>query len=297
MNTERINAERSEELRQQLRYARYIAPFTTPSARQLIRSLTLLPNMKVLDHGAGTGLVTQLALTTQPDLLITALDPSIGLMGAIPNDDRIIKFHGTTAEYCTKHQADAPPSTAGPISPTNQVAPHLHRQADATLNTPNRFDAILSNYALQFCGDSADELSRLRCLAKPGAPLRVAVLGTADVVEPFNRFWSAVAAKIPGGWPAEHYVHFQLGDPAVLAESATRAGWRDVVVKAEWAERTISAQSAWRWLSSTLPTGVDDSYRPLTKTERSAVREELIANWPRSGTVRTQYLRLEATAP
>jgi trans-aconitate methyltransferase len=297
VNTERIDTERSEELRQQLHYARHIAPFTTPSARQLVRSLTLLPGMRVLDHGAGTGLVTQLALTSQPDLSITALDPSVGLMGAIPSDDRINKFYGTTAEYCTKQQRDTPASRASVISPTNQVAPHLHRQGDATSNTPNQFDAILSNYVLQFCGDSTDELARLRRLARPGAPLRVAVLGAADAVEPFNRFWSAVATKIPEAWPPERYVHFQLGIPAVLAENATRASWCDVVVKAEWAERTISAQSAWRWLSSTLPTGINDSYRPLTKTERSAVREEVLANWPLSGTVRTQYLRLEATAP
>lgn len=265
-----MNAKRSEELRQQLRYTRYIAPFTAPSARELIRSLRLLPAMDVLDHGAGTGLVTQLALNAQPGLRVTALDPSIALLGAIGSDDRIIRFQGTTAEYCAERATHASP--------------------------PEQFDAILSNYVLQFCGDSTNELVRLRSLAKPSAVLRVAVLGAAKLVEPFNLYWSAVAECIPDGWPPERYVHFQLGDPLVLGESATLAGWSNVAVKAEWAQRTISAQSAWRWLSSTLPNGIDGGYRPLTNAERASVRQRLITNWPTSGTVRTQYLRLEATA-
>ena len=263
--------ERSEALRQQLRYNRFIAPFTTPSAKELVYSLRLLPGMNVLDHGAGTGLVSQLALHKQTNLTITALDPSAALMDAIPADDRVTQFQGTTADYCTT-------------------------QAGAGVSS-SKFDAILSNYVLQFCGDAADELARLRSVAEPGAALRVAVLGAAKVVEPFNRFWSAVAACVSGGWPPERYVHFQLGNPTVLAEAATKAGWYDVVVKAEWAQRSISAQGAWRWLSSTLPTGVDDAYRPLTKPERASVRETLIAKWPASGVVRTQYLRQEATAP
>jgi trans-aconitate methyltransferase len=218
-----MSEERSEELRQQLRYTRCTAPFTSPSARQLVRSLTLLPGMRVLDHGAGTGLVSELALKAQPDLSITALDPSVALMGAIPDDVRITKFHGTTAEFGTKQQPGASP-TVVPVLSRSHKKPGAKDGANLAANTDRPFDAILSNYVLQFCGDAADELSRLRPLAKPGAVLRVAVLGAADVVEPFNRFWTAVAERVPGGWPPDRYVHFQLGDPSVLAHCATQAG-------------------------------------------------------------------------
>jgi ubiquinone/menaquinone biosynthesis C-methylase UbiE len=233
----------------------------------MIRSLTFSGNERVLDHGSGTGLMIRLLHQRHPRIQFVALDPSADLL------------RGLTAP--SAHLETICSTTTELLGSTNGYG--------------RPFDAVLSNYVLQFCGEPTAELSRLVTMCRRGAQLRVSVLGAAPDVEPFYYFWSAARARIVGADEPGAYVHHCLGDRAQLEAAAKDAGWTDVKTVSEVSTRRIAASGAWEWLSRVLPISVDGAYRSITAAERAAVRETFFATWP--GSAVSRYNRLEATCP
>ena len=229
-------------------YERHIAPFARPFAESTSRRAAhaLGRGAFILDHGAGTGLVTSLLLRRQPDLQVVALDPNAELLSALTGEARCASLVGTAADLVD----DRPP-----------------------------FDTVVSNLVLPFCHDAAGDLARIRRLTSDGGTLVATTLGAVTDVTPFDRFWSATQAVIPQAWEPARYPHHRFGEAEVFADEITAGGWKVRSVHPVRAVRRISATNAWTWLSSVLPVGVGDTYRAMLDDERGAVRAEFMGCW------------------
>ena len=201
---------------------------------------------RVLDHGAGTGLVGRLLKRSNPNVDLVALDPNTELLAAIDSGDYVEQIQGT---------AGSMPSTAGP------------------------FDLVVSNLVLPFCPDACADLVSLRGQTMTSGALVTTTLGTAFDVTPFHRYWSSVADVIADAWEPDRYPHHRFGNADVLANTISAAGWNVVAVRPVKAARRISAERAWTWLSSVLPVGVGEGYRPLEDEEVAAVRSHFLGRW------------------
>jgi SAM-dependent methyltransferase len=229
-------------------YERHIAPFARPFAESTVRwaaTATPLANV-ILDHGAGSGLVTRLLLRGQPALRVVALDPNASLLSALMDE----------------HRCQCVVGTAGDLAPDGPS-----------------FDLVVSNLVLPFCPDAAGDLARIRARTSPTGKLVVTTLGRVEHVTPFHRFWSAAGAVIPDAWEPTRYPHHRFGASDVFIAEVESGGWTVQSVHPVRAVRRISGARAWTWLSSVLPVGVGDAYRPLSDLERHAVRSAFLRDW------------------
>ena len=238
------------------RYDHSVGPFARPFAAAIARAVTRGGAVtkggaaqSVLDHGAGTGLVTKLLRRWDPSLAITALDPSEEFLTGLRGESNVEILVGT-----------------------------------ASAARPRSYGAIVSNLALMFCADPLEDLRALRRAATHGASLHLTVLGPVEEVQPFWRYWSAVAAVVPGAWSPDRYRHHCLGDARLLAPMVVAAGWDDVSITKIRSSRRIGAAAAWRWLVGALPVGRcvngDESYGPLETCYHDAVRAAFLQAWP-----------------
>lgn len=227
-------------------YERHIAPFARPFAESTVRHASLRPGASVLDHGAGTGLVSSLMLRRQPNLRVVVLDPNADLLSALTTESRCRPVVGTAADLCHN---DGP------------------------------FDLVVSNLVLPFCPDAGADLAGLRRHTKSGGRLVATTLGAVFDVTPFHRFWSAAASVISDAWSPDRYPHHRFGDLATFTDVISEAGWQVSSTHCVRAVRRISGTNAWTWLSSVLPVGVGDGYRVLLDDERGAVRNEFLRLW------------------
>ncbi len=233
-------------------YERHIVPFARPFAQSTVRlALESLAGAErdpvVLDHGAGTGLVSNLVLDACPSAWIVALDPNAELLDVLRPRAHCECLVGTAAD----------------------------------LAAGERFDLVVSNLVLPFCPDAAGDLGALREAARPGAALVITTLGTAESVTPFHRFWSSVQAVVPGAWSPKRYPHHRFGTRSDFVGAVEAGGWAIEVVRPVRAVRRISATGAWAWLSAVLPVGTGDSYRSLSDGERADVERDFLGQWSR----------------
>ena len=229
-------------------YERHIAPFARPFGESTVRCALrggLSPGV-VLDHGAGTGLVTSLLLRRQPNLRVVALDPNADLLSALTSEQRCIRIVGTATEL----SVDCP-----------------------------QLDLIVSNLVLPFCADAAGDLAAMRDRTSSTGRLVVTSLGAVEDVTPFHRFWSAAQAVIPDAWEPGRYPHHRFGRVESLVAVVEQSGWTVRTQHGVRGVRRISGTNAWTWLSSVLPVGVGEKYRALRSDEHEAVRGEFLRLW------------------
>jgi SAM-dependent methyltransferase len=229
-------------------YERHIAPFARPFAESTVRHATrcVASSNDVLDHGAGTGLVTSLLLRRRPHLHVTALDPNADLLSALTNEPRCRRIVGTAADL---------PSDGAP------------------------FGLVMSNLVLPFCSDAAADLAHLRERTSSSGTLVITTLGSVPEVTPFHRFWSAAHDVLSDAWDPTRYPHHRFGDPDVFADVVRAGGWSVRSVHRVRAVRRISGDRAWTWLSSVLPVGRGDAYGSLSDDERHAIRNVFLGRW------------------
>lgn len=240
------------------RYERDVVPFALPFARSIIDAAQWRGVRRVLDHGAGTGLMTRLVHQAAPLATVTMLDPSEAFLSVAPAESWTCRCVGA---------------------------------ADDLASDTGRFDITVSNLVLMFC----DTQSTLRRLAQVSDRLLMTVLGTAVSVQPFWHFWTAVQRVVPEAWSPERYPHHRLAEPSVLRQLADDAGFDDITVTAvRSGQRTIAATDAWRWLSQSMPIGRGDGYTSLPEEVMLEIESTFRDAWP--GVAEWSGWRLDASS-
>ncbi len=229
-------------------YERRVVPFARPFACAAIGSARGVVLSSVIDHGAGTGLVTRLLQAQHPSTHVYALDPSAALLCGVVHDAHTTPLAGTALDL-------------------DRLVPRL------------LVDCVVSNLVLMFCPDPVADLVALRCHTRPGGTLATSVLGAAAGVDPFHRYWSAVGAVVGDAWPPARYPHHRFATAESLQRVAEQAGWTDVSVSAVTGVRRLGASFAWEWLNGVLPIGVHNGYVALSADERRSVRRQFCSQW------------------
>lgn len=247
-------------------YQRRVAPFAQPFAAAAAANARGLDLSSVIDHGAGTGLVTRLVQAQHPLTHVYALDPNAQLLCGLSHNPRTTPLVGTALDL-------------------DRLTPGL------------LVDLVISNLVLMFCPDPVVDLVALRRHTRPGGALAISVLGAAPSVEPFHRYWSAVGAVVGDAWPPERYPHHCFATAESLQQVAEQAGWADVTVNSVSGVRTLGASFAWEWLNGALPVGVGDGYVALSSDDRQSVRRQFCSRWGAIQTVTSDGWVLEGRNP
>ncbi len=240
----------------------FVKPFATAVAQAVSQAMKQFPSPTILDHGAGTGLVTALLHHDHQHAHIHALDPSAAFLSNIE-----------PAPWLTIQQGTA-----------------------ADLPTEPRFNAVTSNLALAFCPEPHTDLRRLHQACHSGAVLSLSALGRAEDVQPFHFFWSAYHEEC-GAWEPARYVHHRFGDPETLIAAAVDAGWTNAQVSAVTGYRQIDGREAWEWLANALPVGLGDAYvTSIDPQVREGAQRRFLKRWAGARFCRTTSWLLTASA-
>ena len=249
-----------------VRYDRTVATFARPFARAVAASTAARRPISVIDHGAGTGLLTRLIHARSPNTMIYAVDPSAELLSGLCGEPRCVSLNGVARDL-------------------DRLVPGL------------QVSAVASSLVLMFCEEPAQDLSLLRAHTISEGRLAASVLGSAERVEPFWCYWSSVRRIVPDAWPPERYPHHRFADPQTLLAVAQSAGWRSVAIAPVSGRRRLSARFAWEWLNGALPTGVGDGYTTPPDDAMERVRSEFLSSWGASRTVASRGWIVRALNP
>jgi SAM-dependent methyltransferase len=183
-------------------YERYMVPaLFAPAAEHLLAVARLRPGERVLDVGTGTGIVARLAA------------PNVGPTGSVA---------GLDASPAMLSVARAMAAEEGLTIDWNEG------QAEALPYPDERFDLVLSQFALMFFTDRAGALADMRRVLIPGGRVALSVFEGIDRHPFYQALDVAIERRL--GMSAVGEI-FGLGDADALVASLTRAGFRDAVVE------------------------------------------------------------------
>jgi ubiquinone/menaquinone biosynthesis C-methylase UbiE len=183
-------------------YERYMVPaLFAPAAEHLLAVARLRPGERVLDVGTGTGIVARLAA------------PNVGPAGSV------VGFDASPAMLSV---ARAMAAEEGLTIDWNEG------QAEALPYPDERFDLVLSQFALMFFADRAGALAEIWRVLIPGGRVALSVFQGIDRHPFYQALDDAIERRL--GMSAVGEI-FALGDADALGASLTRAGFRDVVVE------------------------------------------------------------------
>lgn len=183
-------------------YERYMVPaLFAPAAEHLLAIARLRPGERVLDVGTGTGIVARLtAPNVGPTGSVAGLDASPAMLSVA----RVMAAReGLTIDWD-------------------------EGQAEALPYPDERFDLVLSQFALMFFTDRAAALAEMRRVLIPGGRVALSVFQGIDRHPFYQVLDDAIERHL--GMSAVGEI-FALGDADALGASLTRAGFRDVVVE------------------------------------------------------------------
>ena len=249
-----------------VRYDRFVAAFARPFAHAVAACAAPCRPISVIDHGAGTGMVARFIHARSPDTMIYAVEPSLELLSGLSGEPRCVAFNGVAGDL-------------------DRLVPGL------------QVSAVASSLVLMFCANSSQDLSLLRARTIFEGRLAASVLGSAEGVEPFWCYWSAVRRVVPDAWSPERYPHHRFADPQTLVSAAQSAGWRSVAFAPVRGHRRLSARFAWDWLNGALPIGIGDGYVAPPEDTMQRVRSEFLSSWGASRTVVSRGWIVQAVNP
>lgn len=183
-------------------YERFAVPaLFAPAAERLLAAARPMPGERVLDVGAGTGIVARHAAPrVAPAGSVTGLDASADMLNvaraAAERDGLSIAWHEGTAESLPFPDA--------------------------------RFDLIFSQFALMFFNDRAAALSEMWRVLAPGGRIAVNVFQEIKRHPFYVALNHAIERRL--GVPAVAAI-FALGDADALGASLSRAGFHDVTIE------------------------------------------------------------------
>jgi SAM-dependent methyltransferase len=183
-------------------YERYMVPaLFAPAAEHLLAVASLRPGEHVLDVGTGTGIVARLAAPNVAPLgTVTGLDASTDMLSVA----RSRAFEqGLSIEW-------------------------QEGQAEALPYPDQRFDLVLSQFALMFFADRQTALAEMRRVLVAGGRLVLSVFAGIDRHPFYVALNEAIARRL--GTSAVGEI-FALGDERTLRDPLIQAGLREVVIE------------------------------------------------------------------
>ena len=183
-------------------YERYMVPaLFAPAAEQLLAVARPRSGERVLDVGTGTGIVARRAVPhVGPSGTVTGLDASPAMLGVA----RAMADEEGRSIVWSEGQAEALPFP------------------------DERFDLVLSQFALMFFTDTAAALAEMRRVLIPGGRVAISVFQAIDR-HPFYQALDKAIDRRLGASAVEQI--FALGDADALGASLEWAGFRDVVIE------------------------------------------------------------------
>ncbi len=183
-------------------YEHYMVPaLFAPAAEHLLAVARLRPGERVLDVGTGTGIVARLAA------------PNVGSLGTVTG-------------------LDASPdmlSVARASALADGLSIDWHEgQAEALPYPDQRFDLVLSQFALMFFADRRAALTEMRRVLAPGGRATLSVFAGIDRHPFYVALDEAIARRL--GTSAVGAI-FALGDADALGEALVQAGLREVAIE------------------------------------------------------------------
>jgi SAM-dependent methyltransferase len=172
-----------------------------PAAEHLLAVASLRPGEDVLDVGTGTGIVARLAAPNVAPLgTVTGLDASPGMLSVA--QARALE-EGLSIEW-------------------------QEGQAEALPYPDQRFDLVLSQFALMFFADRRTGLAEMRRVLVAGGRLVLSVFAGIDRHPFYVALNEAIARRL--GTSAVGEI-FGLGDERTLRDSLIQAELREVVIE------------------------------------------------------------------
>jgi SAM-dependent methyltransferase len=183
-------------------YERYMVPaLFAPPAEHLLAVASLRPGKHVLDVGTGTGIVARLAApNVAPTGTITGLDASADMLSVART--RALE-EGLSIEW-------------------------QEGQAEALPYPDERFDLVLSQFALMFFADRRTALAEMRRVLVPGGRVALSVFAGIDRHPFYVALDDAIARRL--GTSVVGAI-FALGDADALRDAIIQADLRDVVIE------------------------------------------------------------------
>ena len=236
------------------RYQEWWAPVIAPAALHLLDlvapAVTDRPAARVVDVGAGTGTLARAAVARWPDLLVTAVDPSRGMLAV---------GEGEAARTLRPADADRLEWRAG-------VAERLPLEDGAA-------DAVVSSFAFQYLPSRIAALREAHRVLRPGGIVAVVTWLAADLpFEPWDLYVDVIhelGLERPAGGRSTTR---PFRSPSAAAALVRRAGFRQAhgsqgAVEKEWT------------LDDYVATTFESEDRDFVATLDPPVRERLEARW------------------
>lgn len=183
-------------------YERYMVPaLFAPAAEHLLAVASLRPGKHVLDVGTGTGIVARLAApNVAPTGLVAGVDVSPHMLSVARARAR---EEGLSIEW-------------------------QEGQAEALPYPDERFDLVLSQFALMFFADRRTALAEMRRVLVPGGRVALSVFAGIDRHPFYVALDDAIARRL--GTSVVGAI-FALGDDDALRDEIIQADLHDVVIE------------------------------------------------------------------
>jgi ubiquinone/menaquinone biosynthesis C-methylase UbiE len=242
-------------------YQRFFVPVIgQPLAEDLVRRAELQPGERVLDVGCGTGVVTRLAAEQVGRTgRVAGLDVNAGML-----------------------------AVAREVTPASAAIEWQEASADAMPYADASFDVVLCQMAVQFMPDRRAALREMHRVLAVGGRLLLNVTGPAGPL--FETLARAMQHHI--GPEAAGFVRtvFSLHEEPEIERLLRGAGFRNVDLHAYTRDLQLppARDFLWQYVSST---PLAQMVANATVAARSALEEEVLADWEQGGAARGLRLR------